>query len=66
MGTELPQDQYVLSDIDSLDAIKSRITNLKSQNEELSLIKEYYLAKGVFAERKNLFGSELSRLLIIM
>jgi len=52
------QDQYVLSDIDSLDAIKSRIDNLKSQNEELSLIKEYYLAKE-FLEKEKIYSVQV-------
>ncbi|MDC0008096.1 SPOR domain-containing protein [bacterium] len=57
-GYGAPQDQYVLSDIDSLDAIKSRITNLKSQNEELSLIKEYYLAKE-FLQKEKIYSVQI-------
>ncbi len=52
------QDQFVLSDIDSLDAIKSRIDNLKTQNEELSLIKEYYLAKE-FLEKEKIYSVQI-------
>ena len=52
------QEQYVLSDIDSLDAIKSRIDNLKTQNEELSLIKEYYLAKE-FLEKEKIYSVQV-------
>jgi hypothetical protein len=36
--------------IDSLDAIRTRISNLKEQNEELSLVKEFYLAKNFLAK----------------
>ncbi len=52
------QDQYVLSDIDSLDAIKSRLDNLKQQNEELSLVKEFYLAKN-FLEKEKVYSVQV-------
>ena len=52
------QDQYVLSDIDSLEAVKSRIDNLKTQNEELSLVKEYYLAKE-FLEKEKIYSVQV-------
>lgn len=42
----------LLVSIDSLDAIKNRIDNLKSQNEELSLVKEFYLAKEFLNKEK--------------
>ncbi len=42
----------VLVSIDSLDVIKARINNLKSQNEELSLVKEFYLAKEFLNKEK--------------
>ncbi|MGB7392967.1 MAG: SPOR domain-containing protein [Pricia sp.] len=42
----------LLVSIDSLDAIKSRIDNLKQQNEELSLVKEFYLAKEFLQKEK--------------
>lgn len=42
----------LLVSIDSLDAIKTRINNLKEQNEELSLVKEFYLAKEFLAKEK--------------
>ncbi|MEL6485492.1 MAG: SPOR domain-containing protein, partial [Bacteroidota bacterium] len=38
-------NQNVLVSIDSLDAVKTRLDNLRLQNEELSLVKEFYLAK---------------------
>ena len=37
----------LLVSIDSLDVIKSRIDNLKSKNQELSLVSEFYLAKQI-------------------
>ncbi|NKI32104.1 SPOR domain-containing protein [Croceivirga thetidis] len=39
------QDNMVLHSLDSLEAYKARIANLKEQNQELSLVKEFYLAK---------------------
>jgi len=44
--------------IDSLDAIKTRITNLKEQNEELSLVKEFYLAKS-FLEKEKVYSVQV-------
>ena len=38
-------NDLVLTSIDSVDAIRTRLENLKEQNEELSLVKEFYLAK---------------------
>ncbi|MGB5274578.1 MAG: SPOR domain-containing protein [Flavobacteriaceae bacterium] len=46
------QPSNLLVSIDSLDAIKSRIDNLKQQNEELSLVKEFYLAKEFLQKEK--------------
>ncbi|MFX0558049.1 SPOR domain-containing protein [Maribacter sp. CXY002] len=46
------QNNNLLVSIDSLDAIKTRISNLKEQNEELSLVKEFYLAKEFLAKEK--------------
>lgn len=42
----------VFTSIDSLDAIKARIDKLKAQNEELSLVKEFYLAKEFLQKEK--------------
>ncbi|WP_108424656.1 SPOR domain-containing protein [Flagellimonas amoyensis] len=42
----------LLVSIDSLDAIKNRIDNLKVQNQELSLVKEFYLAKEFLNKEK--------------
>ena len=51
------QDNLLVS-IDSLDAIKTRIDNLKEQNEELSLIKEFYLAKN-FLEKEKVYSVQI-------
>lgn len=42
----------LLVSIDSLDAIKTRIGNLKEKNEELSLVNEFYLAKKFLNKEK--------------
>ncbi|HET8735221.1 MAG TPA: SPOR domain-containing protein [Pricia sp.] len=49
---------HLLVSIDSLDAIKSRIDNLKQQNEELSLVKEFYLAKE-FLEKEKIYSVQV-------
>jgi hypothetical protein len=46
------QNNNYLMSIDSLEAIKTRIDNLKLQNEELSLVKEFYLAKEFLQKEK--------------
>ena len=48
----------LLVSIDSLDAIKNRIDNLKSQNEELSLVKEFYLAKE-FLNKETIYSVQV-------
>lgn len=48
----------LLVSIDSLDAIKSRIDNLRQQNEELSLVKEFYLAKQ-FLEKEKIYSVQI-------
>jgi hypothetical protein len=48
----------LLVSIDSLDAIKARINNLKEQNEELSLVKEFYLAKN-FLEKETVYSVQV-------
>ncbi len=48
----------LLVSIDSLEAIKGRIDNLKIQNEELSLVKEFYLAKE-FLEKETIYSVQV-------
>ncbi|MGD1947000.1 MAG: SPOR domain-containing protein [Croceivirga sp.] len=48
----------LLVSIDSLDAIKTRIDNLKLQNQELSLVKEFYLAKQ-FLEKEKIYSVQV-------
>ncbi|WP_405381868.1 SPOR domain-containing protein [Maribacter sp. LLG6340-A2] len=51
-------NDLVFTSIDSLDAIKARIDNLKEQNEELSLVKEFYLAKE-FLEKEKIYSVQV-------
>ncbi len=48
----------LLVSIDSLEVIKTRIDNLKEQNEELSLVKEFYLAKN-FLEKETIYSVQV-------
>lgn len=57
-GSSIDQQSNLLVSIDSLDAIKTRIDNLKEQNEELSLVKEYYLAKK-FLDKEMIYSVQV-------
>lgn len=48
----------LLVSIDSLDAVKTRIENLSQQNEELSLVNEFYLAKK-FLEKEKIYSVQV-------
>jgi len=50
--------ENLLVSIDSLDAIKTRIDNLKLQNQELSLVNEFYLAKK-FLEKEKIYSVQI-------
>ncbi|WP_299536557.1 SPOR domain-containing protein [Ulvibacterium sp.] len=52
------QQENLLVSIDSLDAIKTRIDNLKQQNQELSLVNEFYLAKK-FLEKEKIYSVQV-------
>jgi hypothetical protein len=52
------ENANLLVSIDSLDAIKTRIGNLKQQNEELSLVREFYLAKQ-FLEKEKIYSVQI-------
>lgn len=49
---------YVNFSIDSLEVIKGRLDNLKQQNEELSLVREFYLAKK-FLEKETIYSVQV-------
>ncbi len=51
-------NQNLLVSIDSLDAVKTRIDNLQQKNEELSLVKEFYLAKQ-FLEKEKIYSVQV-------
>ena len=48
----------LLVSIDSLESHKARIDNLRKQNEELSLVKEFYLAKN-FIEKEKIYSVQI-------
>ena len=54
----LENQNNLLVSIDSLDAIKTRIDNLKLQNQELSLVHEFYLAKA-FLEKEKIYSVQV-------
>lgn len=54
----LENQNNLLVSIDSLDVIKSRINNLKEQNDELSLVNEFYLAKK-FLEKEKVYSVQV-------
>jgi hypothetical protein len=56
-GSYESQNNLLVS-IDSLDAIKTRIDNLKEQNEELSLVNDFYLAKK-FLEKETIYSVQV-------
>jgi hypothetical protein len=51
-------NQNLLVSIDSLDAVKTRIDNLRDQNKELSLVKEFYLAKK-FLDKEKIYSVQI-------
>ncbi len=57
-STNSYENTNLLVSIDSLDAIKSRIDNLRIQNEELSLVKEFYLARQ-FLEKEKIYSVQI-------
>ncbi|MEE9363415.1 MAG: SPOR domain-containing protein [Cellulophaga sp.] len=57
-STTFDNQSNLLVSIDSLEVIKSRIDNLKEKNEELSLVKEFYLAKK-FLEKEKIYSVQV-------
>lgn len=57
-SSTIDSQNNLLVSIDSLDAIKTRIDNLKEQNQELSLVKEFYLAKN-FLEKEKVYSVQI-------
>lgn len=57
-SNSIDNQNTLLVSIDSLDAVKSRIDNLREQNQELSLVKEFYLAKN-FIEKEKVYSVQV-------
>jgi len=57
-SSNFENSKNLLVSIDSLDAHKARIDNLRQQNEELSLVKEFYLAKN-FLEKEKIYSVQI-------
>ncbi|MBT8264157.1 MAG: SPOR domain-containing protein [Muriicola sp.] len=58
LGISSSNDDSFLVSLDSLEGFKSRIDNLKKQNEELSLVKEFYLAKK-FLDKEKIYSVQI-------
>ncbi len=50
--------KLLLMNLDSLQAIKTRIDHLKTKNEELTTVKEFYLAKE-FLEKEKIYSVQI-------
>ncbi|GGW32569.1 SPOR domain-containing protein [Arenibacter certesii] len=57
-STNFESRNNLLVSIDSLEVIKARIDNLREKNEELSLVKEFYLAKK-FLEKEKIYSVQV-------
>ena len=57
-SNNIENSNNLLVSIDSLEAHKARIDNLRQQNEELSLVKEFYLAKN-FLEKEKVYSVQI-------
>ena len=51
-STNFEEQSNLFASVDSLDAIKSIVDNLKVKNEELSLVQDFYLAKKILEKEK--------------
>jgi hypothetical protein len=54
-------NQHVLMSIDSVDAYRARLETLRKKNDELSLVKEFYLAKK-FIENETIYSVQVKSL----
>lgn len=52
------KNNLVVADLDSLDAIRARMENLTLKNEELSNVKEFYLAKE-FLDKEKIYSVQI-------
>ena len=59
MRSNVPDNgKLLVMNLDSLEVIKSRIDNLKIKNEELSTVKEFYLAKE-FLDKEKIYSVQI-------
>jgi len=58
MRSNVPDNNLLVMNLDSLEVIKSRIDNLKIKNEELSTVKEFYLAKE-FLDKEKIYSVQV-------
>ena len=58
LSSSAQQKDYVNFSLDSLDVIKQRLDKLKQQNDELSLVKEFYLARK-FLEKEIIYSVQV-------
>ena len=58
LSTSNTNQNNVLVSIDSIEVIKARMDNLKLKNDELSLVKEFYLAKE-FLEKETIYSVQV-------
>ena len=57
-SNKIDDPNLVVASLDSLKIVESRINNLKRQNEELSLVREFYLAKS-FLEKQKIYSVQI-------
>ncbi|MBT8179472.1 MAG: SPOR domain-containing protein, partial [Eudoraea sp.] len=57
-SNKIDDPNLVVASLDSLKIVESRINNLKRQNEELSLVREFYLAKN-FLEKQKVYSVQI-------
>lgn len=57
-SNKLDDPNLVVASLDSLKVVDSRLNNLKRQNEELSLVREFYLAKN-FLDKQKIYSVQI-------
>ena len=57
-SNKIDDPNLVVASLDSLKIVESRINNLKRQNEELSLVREFYLAKS-FLDKQKIYSVQI-------
>ena len=57
-SNDIRTDETLTYALDSIDMFKARVANLKAKNDELSLVKEFYLAKQ-FLEKEKVYSVQV-------